>query len=137
MATNAYAPDGTRRERSIGELFGELARETGTLVKQEVQLAKTELSQKAAFAGKNAGVVGAGALVGVVAMITFAGALTLLLGLAMPLWASALIVTAVFGLVAYLLVRKGLSAFDANKLKPTQTIASIQDNRQWAQKQLH
>ena len=141
MATsnmNMYAPTstGTRRERSIGELFSELASETGTLVRQEVELAKTELTQKATFIGKQSAIVGVGALLGVVALITFAGALVLILGLAMPYWASALIVTVLFGGAAALFASKGLTAIKNFNFKPTQTIASIEDNKQWATRQL-
>ena len=40
-------------ERSVGELFGDLATETGTLVRQEIHLASRELSQKASHAGRS------------------------------------------------------------------------------------
>ena len=43
---------GPRDDRSLGELFSELAQETSTLVRQEVNLAKTEMTQKASRAGK-------------------------------------------------------------------------------------
>jgi len=134
-ASNTTAPAGTR-ERSIGELFGELASETGTLVRQEVQLAKTEMAQKATFIGKQAAIILVGALLGVVALITLSGALVLLLGQAMPLWAAALIVTGLMGLAAFLVANKGLSALKNHDLNPTQTIASLKDNKQWATKQL-
>lgn len=138
-APHMNVPNGTqtRRERSIGELFGELASETGTLVRQEVQLAKTELTQKATFVGKQGAIIAIGALLGVVALITFAGALVLILGEAMPYWGAALIVTALLGVVALLVASKGLTAIKKTNLKPTHTIASIEDNKQWATRQLH
>lgn len=49
-----------RDDRSIGELFAELAQESATLVRQEVQLAKTEMSQKASRVGKDVGFLAAG-----------------------------------------------------------------------------
>ena len=42
-----------RDDRSLGELFAELAQETSTLVRQEVELARVELSQKAARVGRD------------------------------------------------------------------------------------
>lgn len=48
------------QERPLGELFKELAGETGTLVRQEVQLAATELTAKATRAGTQVALVGAG-----------------------------------------------------------------------------
>jgi len=41
-----------RGDRSLGELFSELSQETNTLIRQEVNLAKTEMSQKASRVGK-------------------------------------------------------------------------------------
>ena len=55
-------------QRSIGELFGNLASETSTLVQQEVELATTELLEKAKYAGKQAGYVAIGGHIGVVAL---------------------------------------------------------------------
>jgi hypothetical protein len=124
------------RERSIGELFGELATETSTLVRQEVKLATTEISQKAVYAGKQSVFVFGGALIGVVSMLTLAGALVLLLGQWMPLWASALIVSVVFGLVAYVVAQTGIRGLKNMELRPTQTLASFKDNKSWATKQL-
>ena len=52
-----------RDDRSIGELIAELSRETTTLVRQELQLAKVEMSQKASRAGKNVGFLVVGGVV--------------------------------------------------------------------------
>ena len=48
-------------DRSIGELFSELSRETTALLRQEVQLAKVEMTQKASRVGKNVGFLVVGA----------------------------------------------------------------------------
>ena len=45
-----------KEERSLGDLFSELASETSTLVRQEVALAQTELTQKATVVGKDSNV---------------------------------------------------------------------------------
>jgi len=50
-------------DRSIGELIAELSRETVALVRQEVQLAKAEMSQKASRVGKNVGFLIVGGVV--------------------------------------------------------------------------
>jgi hypothetical protein len=80
-----------REERSLGELFAELASETSTLVRQEFQLAKTELSQKAAHAGRNAGLIGAGGAVAYAGLLALVAAAIIGLGYFIPLWLSALI----------------------------------------------
>ena len=53
----------SKDDRSLGELFSELAQETSTLVRQEVQLAKTEMGQKASRVGKDVGFLAAGGAV--------------------------------------------------------------------------
>ena len=60
------------RERPIGELMKQLAQETTTLVRQEIELAKAEVRQKGRKAGPGIGMVGAAGVVGLLA----AGALT-------------------------------------------------------------
>jgi hypothetical protein len=124
------------RERSIGELFGELATETSTLVRQEVKLATTEMSEKASFVAKKSAWVLVGALMGVVSLMTFAAAIVLLLGRVLPLWESAVIVAAAVAVLSYSVVRAGLTALRHMELRPTETIASMQENKRWVRKQL-
>ncbi len=134
MAATDAAPQA--RERSIGELFGELAGETSTLVRQEMKLATTELAHKATFAARSAAVVMGGALLGVVSMLTLAAAAVLLLGRVVPLWAAALIVAGVLAVIAYAVARTGLSALKNMEVRPTETIASLQENKSWAKQQI-
>ena len=49
------------RERSIGELFGKLSAETSELIRQEMELARAELTAKGKEAGKGAGLFGGAA----------------------------------------------------------------------------
>jgi fatty acid desaturase len=124
-------------DRSLGELFGDLARETGTLVRQEVELAKTEMGQKAARVGREVGFLAAGGLV------AYAGFLVLLFALlaglvaaGVPTWLAALIVGAVVAIVGYLLVQRGLSAVRRTSLAPTQTIETLKEDVEWAKEQV-
>ena len=65
-------------ERSVGELFNELATETSTLVRQEVRLATSELAQKAAHAGRYSQRIAVGAAMALVGLMTLAGAIVLI-----------------------------------------------------------
>ena len=125
------------RERSVGELFGELATETSTLVRQEIHLATSELRQKASVAGKYSARVGAGAAVGLVAFMTLVSAIVLVVAYAIPLWASALIVGVVLAGIAYGLVRSGITAIKRADLRPTETIASLKEDKTWTTNLLH
>ena len=72
-------PDG-KEERSLGELFSELAGETATLVRKEVQLAKVELGQKAAQVGKEVAFIGLGGAVAYAGFLAVLAAVILLVG---------------------------------------------------------
>jgi len=53
----------TKDDRSLGDLFGDLARDMGTLVSQEVALARTEITDKATRVGKDVAMLAVGGLV--------------------------------------------------------------------------
>jgi uncharacterized membrane protein YqjE len=126
-----------RQERSVGELFGELATETSTLVRQEIHLATRELSQKATHAGRYSVRVLAGATLGLVALMTLVGAIVLVVAYAIPLWASALTVAVVLAAIAYGLARSGVNAIKRTDLRPTETIASLKEDKTWTTNLLH
>ena len=82
------------------ELLERLTDDVRTLVRDELDLARRELSAKAKRAGAGAGLFGGAgvlALYGVAALVFTVGAL---LALVLPAWAAALIVTAAVLLVA-------------------------------------
>src|SRR2546423_15111567 len=92
--------DETRDERSLGQLFGDLSRQLGTLVRKEIELARTEMTTRATAVGRDAAMLGVGAAALYAAFLGAMFAVILLLidaGLA-P-WVSALLV-AVWGPMA-------------------------------------
>ncbi len=93
-----------RDDRSLGELFAELAQETTTLVRQEVNLATTEMTQKASRAGRQIGVLAAGGAVAYAGLLAILAGVIVLLDNVMPLWLSALLVGVVVAVVGYVLV---------------------------------
>ena len=121
-----------RDERSLGELFAELARETSTLVRQEVNLAKTEMSPKASRAGRHVGVLAAGGAVAYAGLLAILAALIVLLNNVMPLWLSALLVGIVVAVVGYLLVRRALDALKREDFAPRETIETLKEDQRWA-----
>ena len=126
---------GPRDDRSLGELFTELAQETSTLVRQEVNLAKTEMSQKASRAGKHAGILAAGGALAYAGLLAIVAAVIVLLDNLMPLWLSALLVGLVVAVVGYLLVRRGLDALKREDFAPRETIETLKEDQQWAKDQ--
>jgi len=125
-----------RDERSLGELFAELTRETSTLVRQEVALAKTEMTQKATQVGRDVGVIGVGGAIAYAGLLAIVAALILVLGQFVALWLSALIVGLVVAGVGYVLIQRGRNALKRADLTPRETIATLKEDTEWAKDQM-
>jgi uncharacterized membrane protein len=127
----------TQDTRSLGELFGDLTREVGNLVRDEVALAKTEMTEKATKAGKNIAFISVGGMLAFAGLLVVLAAIVLALSNVMPDWAAALLVGAVVLAIAGVLIMKGISAFKNASLAPQQTIQTLKEDAQWAKQQLH
>jgi len=126
-----------RDERSLGELFAELAKETGTLVRQEVELARVELGQKASRLGRDIAALAVGGAVAYAGVLALVAAAILALGEAgLPWWLSALIVGIVVAGVGYALVARARTALKAADLAPRQTVETLKEDREWAKEQI-
>ena len=123
-------------EQSVPELVGELATEVATLVKQELALAAAEMERKARDVATNVGRMVLGGALGAVSVLVLAGALVLVLASVLPLWVSAGIIAAALGASAYAIFRRGWSALRAMSIMPTETFASLHDDRLWAKEQI-
>jgi ABC-type transporter Mla maintaining outer membrane lipid asymmetry permease subunit MlaE len=124
--------DVPRMDRSLGELFSDLSQQTAELIRQEMRLAKAELSQKAADVGRHAMMIGAGVAFALAAVIALAGALTLLLvEVGLVAWLAALVAAAVMGGVAFVLAQSGISALKQKSIAPVETLHSLKETTQW------
>jgi hypothetical protein len=134
----ATSSNGTtlRPERSVGDLFGELAAETGTLVRQEVQLASRELALKARYAAQQGAAVAVGAALGMVALMAVVAGIILVVAMVLPLWAAALAVGGAVGVVASVCALSGYRALARMNTRPEQTLLSIQETKSWVQEQV-
>ena len=120
----------TNDNRTLGEMFAELSREIRTLVHQEIQLARTELTEKMSRLGKGVGFVIGGGLLAIVAAIVLA-----LTAMGLPAWAAALAGGILVAGVGYLLIRSGLAALRPDQLTPQQTIDTLKEDAQWLRTQ--
>jgi xanthine/uracil permease len=133
-----------RDDRSLGQLLRSLTQELSTLMRQEVELAKTEVSEKASRAGAN---LGALALGGAVA---FAGALALLFAVVnglttllvrvvsaeVAVWLAPLLVGVVLALIGVSMSKKALAALRQEGITPKRTTQSLQENKEWLQEKI-
>lgn len=124
-------------ERSLGDLFSELAGETSTLVRQEVALAQTELTEKAATVGRNVGFLVVGGAIGYAALLAVLAAVVIALAKFMPAWLAALIVGAGVGAAAYMVIAPALAALKKTDLTPRETVRSLKEDAQWLKKQMN
>ena len=122
--------------RSIGDLLAELSRETSQLVRQEVELASTEMTAKAKKAGGHIGVAAAGGALAHAGLLVFLAALVLGLSeLGVTPWLSALIISLLTLGVGYLLVNRGLSGLRSSSVAPTRTMESLKEDARWTTRQ--
>jgi len=129
MAPEAPATSGGP---SLGELFAALLKDTTTLVRQEVSLAKAELGEKAATVGRNVGLLAAGGAVAYAGLLAvLAAIISLLANAGMSWWAASLLVGMVVAAVGGILVNKGLSALRHEDLAPRQTLETLREDTQW------
>lgn len=116
-------------DRPVAELMRELSDQTVTLVRQELDLAKAELSEKGKRAGLGAGMFGGAAFVGVFSFGALTACAILALALAVKGWLAALIVAAVLGAIAGILALSGVMNVKRGvPPTPEQTIESVKED---------
>jgi hypothetical protein len=116
-------------DRSVSDLLKQLSDQTATLVRQELDLAKAELSVKGRQAGIGAGMFGAAGLMGLFAVGALTACLVLLLATAVAGWLAALIIAAVYGAVAGALALTGKGRVQrAVPPTPEQTVQTIKED---------
>ena len=131
----AVAPATDPRERGIAELVKDLASQTSTLVRQEIQLAQAEVTQKGKVAGKGAGLLAGAGVFGLLALGALTAGLIALLDKAMATWVAALIVMALWAIVAFVLAKAGQKALQQATPPAPQTIETVKEDIQRAKTQ--
>ena len=126
-----------RDERSLGDLFGDLSRQLTTLIRQEIDLARTEMTAKATSAGRDAALIGAGGALAYGGALVLLGALVLILvQLGVDAWLAALIVGIVAVAIGAILMDRGRSRLSQVDMAPERAIETAKDEADWAKEQL-
>jgi uncharacterized membrane protein YqjE len=130
------AHDTDTRERGLGELVKDLAGQTSTLVRQEIQLAQAEMTTKGKLAGRGTGMLAGAAVAGLLALMALSAVLIAALDTAMPLWLAALVVTLLWVVIAGVLAARGRTELRrATPPVPEQTVETVKEDIQWAKTQ--
>lgn len=126
-----------REERTFSQLLGQLSQDLTLLMRQELQLAKTEISEKISRATSDAASLAAGGLV------AYAGALALVAGvilvpnqvMGLPAWLAAVLVSLALVIIGFVMVRGALRNLKRIQPTPQRTVKTIEDGIQWAKEQ--
>ena len=128
--------DNELRQHSTGELVKQLSEQTSTLVRQEIELAKSELEAKGKTFGEGAGMFGAAAAIALLGLGTLTALVLSLLDKGMDFSLAALIVTLVYGAVAAVLAMSGRDRVKRGMpAAPEQTVETVKEDVQWAKSQ--
>ena len=123
-------------ERSLGDLFSELAADTGVLVRQEVALAQVEISTKAARVGKQVGYLAVGGAIGYAGVLAIMAGIIMGLSYFIPEWVAALLVGALVGAASFFLISSAIERLKNTNLKPEETVESIKEDAEWLKNQV-
>ncbi len=119
-------------DRSFSDVLENIVGNVQGIIRSEVRLAKAEIREEAAVAGRAAGIAGLGAVLSFYA----AGFLLLTCLYALELtvapWLAALIMMLVVGGIAAAVVRAGIQGLKRVHARPDKTIDTIKENVEWA-----
>jgi MFS family permease len=116
-------------DRSLADLARQLSNQTTELVRHEVELAKAELRVKGKRAGTGAGMFGGAGALGLYALGALTAAIIAGIAEALPVWASALIVAALYGAIAGILALRGKKKVQqATPPLPEETVQSVKED---------
>jgi MFS family permease len=120
-------------ERPMPELLKDLSEQTTALVRQEIELAKAEMTAKGKEVGIGAGAFGGAAVVGLYALGALTAAIVLALSTVVDGWLAALIVGVVYAAVAGVLALVGKKKTQAGAPPvPERAISSTKEDVEWA-----
>lgn len=122
----------SRNEQSLSELFSELSRESSTLMRQQIELAKVELSDKMSRLGAGLARVVVGGLLATGGLLVILAAVVLgVVAMGVPAWLAALLVGLVVSFVGYLLAQQAIAAMGREDLAPRTTIDTLKESAEW------
>jgi hypothetical protein len=129
-----------RNERSLASLLKELRDEATTLMREELTLAKTEISDKISRVGSNVGYLAGGAMVAFAGLIVlllaiaaglYIGLLAMGVAVAIAMWLAPLIVGVIVIAIGYAMLQKAINTLQNEPAMPQRTVKTVQDDKNW------
>jgi hypothetical protein len=124
-----------QHERSLGELFGDLTRQLSVLVRQEIRLARVEMTRSLSTVSKSAALLVVGGVMLFAAFLALMATVIIAIAHALLWWLSALIVTLVVAGISAVLALKGCDSIKTAQLAPHETIQTIKEDAAWMREQ--
>jgi hypothetical protein len=131
---------------TIGELLKDLRGESTLLLREEIALAKKEISEKISSTARNLTYVVGGALVAYVAITFLFLAISSVIaqalvdqgiGFGWAIFLGLLIVALVIGAVSAGMIVKGVQTLKKQSLIPEKTVETLKEDKTWAQNKIH
>ena len=128
-ATSAWNPPSQDlTHQPVTQVLQKVTVESKSLISEEMQLARTELTSKAKTAGKGAGLLGAAGVLAIFGVLAFTAAIILALAIVIPPWAAAMLVALVYLAIAGILALTGRNQVKAaTPFVPEQTVRTLTD----------
>lgn len=132
-------------EHSLVSLLRELRDESSTLIRQEVALAKAEMSEKISRTARDAVLLAIGGVLALGAFILLLLALREVLfvifvkagmSLSVAIWFSPLFLALITGTIGWALISKGRKALAQEGMTPHKTVESLREEQQWLKRKL-
>jgi len=126
-----------RDERPLGQLFADFSRQLSTLVRKEIDLARTEMTGRARVVARDTAMVGVGGALLYAALLALLAAVTLLLvSIGLAAWVAALVVAIVVGAIGAVLVQRGRTGIEHADFTPRQTMETLREDADWAKERV-
>ncbi|HLT19782.1 MAG TPA: phage holin family protein [Thermomicrobiales bacterium] len=122
---------GQRDPRSIAEITNDLLSNAQEVLRDEVRLAKVEITDELKSAARATAMLAAGVVMALFAFGMLLFAITWALDSWLPQWAAALIVAAAVALIATVLIVIGKNRVSEINPKPEETVETMKENVQW------
>lgn len=136
MASTHISGQADVGDRSLGELLGDATRDLSTLVRKEMELAKVEIKEEVAKAGKAGGMLGGTAIAALMSLLLLSFAAAWGLAEVVPEGVAFLVVGVVYAAVAAFLYFKGRAELQHVNPVPEQTVETLKEDAQWAKQRI-
>jgi uncharacterized membrane protein YqjE len=123
-------------DRSLADIIENIVGNIQGIIRSEIRLAKTEVQEEAAKAGKAGGILAGGAVLALYALGFLLLTCLYALEIALAPWLAGLIMMILVGVGAAVLISAGLKKMKQVHPRPDQTIQTIKENLEWAKERV-